>query len=143
MSNGATIIREGLEQILRSEGIRITQQRVAILSALAESEDHPNVEELHERARKLNPNVSLATVYRTVAVLEEQKAIIRNEFEGASARYELASKEHHDHLIDVESGDVIEFYSEEIEAIQERIAKEMGYDIVSHRLELYVRKRKN
>ncbi len=131
-----------LEEMLRAEGVRITQQRMAILAALASSHDHPNIDELHERAKELNSSVSLATVYRTVTVLEERGALIRNEFEGASTCYELANKPHHDHLIDVETGKVVEFCSEEIEALQEVIARELGYDIVYHRLELYVKKRR-
>lgn len=138
--DNADVIRE-LEGILRSQGVRVTRQRMAILAVLARIHDHPTVEELHERAKKFNVNVSLATVYRTVAVLEERGAIIRNEFEGTNARYEIANRPHHDHLIDVDSGQVIEFYSEEIETLQEKIAKELGYDIVYHRLELYVKKR--
>ncbi len=131
---------EQLEETLRSGGVRITQQRMAILAALAASDDHPTVETLHRRANKLNANVSLATVYRTVTVLVERGAIIRNEFDGSKSSYELANKPHHDHLIDVDTGEVIEFCSEEIEAIQEAIAKQLGYEIVAHRLELYVRK---
>lgn len=138
--DNADVIEE-LEGILRSQGVRVTRQRMVILAVLARTHDHPTVEELHERAKKFNVNVSLATVYRTIAVLEERGAIIRNEFEGTNARYEIANRPHHDHLIDVDSGQVIEFYSEEIEALQEKIAKELGYDIVYHRLELYVKKR--
>lgn len=138
--DNADVIGE-LEGILRSQGVRVTRQRMAILAVLARTHDHPTVEELHERAKKFNVNVSLATVYRTVAVLEERGAIIRNEFEGTNARYEIANRPHHDHLIDVDSGQVIEFCSEEIEALQEKIAKELGYDIVYHRLKLYVKKR--
>ncbi|MDP5254324.1 MULTISPECIES: Fur family transcriptional regulator [unclassified Vibrio] len=142
-NNGSDVaLIDELEEMLRAEGVRITQQRMAILAALASSHDHPNIDELHERAKTLNASVSLATVYRTVTVLEERGALIRNEFEGASTCYELANKPHHDHLIDVETGKVVEFCSEEIEALQETIAKELGYDIVYHRLELYVKKRR-
>lgn len=131
-----------LKEALRSEGIRITQQRTAILAALVGSDDHPTVEMLYQRANKLMNHVSLATVYRTVTVLVECGAVVKNEFDGSNTSFELANKPHHDHLIDIESGEVVEFVSEEIEIIQERIAKELGYEIVFHRLELYAKRRR-
>lgn len=136
-----TIQIKHLEQALRSEGIRITQQRMAILAALVGSDDHPTVETLYRRANKLMSHVSLATVYRTVTVLVECGAVIKNEFEGSNTSFELANKPHHDHLIDIETGEVIEFVSDEIETMQEKIAKELGYEIVFHRLELYAKRR--
>ncbi|MEL6505164.1 MAG: Fur family transcriptional regulator [Pseudomonadota bacterium] len=131
-----------LEDELRAEGIRVTRQRVAILSALMDSADHPTVDELLERARKIDPSVSQATVYRTVNVLADRGTILRNEFDGTGARFELANKPHHDHMIDVDTGEVVEFTSSRIEELQEEIAKELGYDIIHHRLELYGRKRR-
>lgn len=128
-----------LEDELRAEGVRITRQRVAILSALASSNDHPSADELLDRARERDASVSLATVYRTLSVLEHRGTVLRNDFDGTGARFELANKPHHDHLIDVDTGEVIEFNSPKIEQLQEEIAKELGYEIVHHRLELYGR----
>ncbi len=128
---------DDLELELRAEGVRITRQRVAILSALANSGDHPSAEEILERSRKQDSSVSLATVYRTLAILVDRGTILRNEFDGTGARFELANKPHHDHLIDVDTGDVIEFTSPRIEELQAEIARELGYDMVHHRLELY------
>jgi Fur family ferric uptake transcriptional regulator len=137
MTDTETPIIENLENELRTEGVRITRQRVAILSALANSSDHPSAEEILERSRKQDSSVSLATVYRTLSILVERGTILRNEFDGTGARFELANKPHHDHLIDIETGDVIEFTSPRIEELQAEIARELGYDIVDHRLELY------
>lgn len=137
MSETDTPMVENLEHELRAEGVRITRQRVAILSALANSSDHPSAEEVLERSRKQDSSVSLATVYRTLSILEGRGTILRNEFDGTGARFELANKPHHDHLIDVDTGDVIEFTSPRIEELQAEIARELGYDIVHHRLELY------
>ena len=119
----------------------MTRQRLLLVKVLAEAEDHPDANELHHRAHALDPKVSLATVYRTLSVLEEAGIIDRHAFEGKPARFETSDRPHHDHLIDVESGDVIEFRSEKIERLQAEIAAELGYDIVHHRLELYARKR--
>lgn len=139
MSKPDPIIVDDLEHELRAEGVRITRQRVAILSALAGSNDHPTAENILERARKQDDTVSLATVYRTLSVLEERGTVLRNEFDGTGARFELANKPHHDHLIDVDTGQVIEFTSPKIEQLQAEIARELGYEIVDHRLELYGR----
>jgi Fur family ferric uptake transcriptional regulator len=130
-----------LEEALRGAGVRMTRQRLLLVKVLAEAEDHPDANELHRRAHALDPKVSLATVYRTLSVLEEAGIIDRHAFEGKPARFETSDRPHHDHLIDVESGDVIEFRSEKIERLQAEIAAELGYDIVHHRLELYARKR--
>lgn len=132
---------EALEEALREDGVRITRQRAALLRVLAEAEDHPDAEELHRRARDIDPSLSLSTVYRTLTALEEQGVIHRHAFEGASARFETVAA-HHDHMIDVETGEVTEFISEKIEALQREIAAELGYDLVHHRMELYVRKRR-
>ncbi len=131
-----------LEAALRKAGIRITRQRSALLQVLAAAQDHPDANELHARARAIDSSVSLSTVYRTLTTLEEQGVIHRHAFEGESARFETADQPHHDHLIDMDSGQVIEFRSEKIERLQAEIAAELGYDIVHHRLELYVRKRR-
>lgn len=134
------LIKE-LENELRAEGVRVTRQRVAILSALLASSDHPSAEDLLARARQHDQSVSLATVYRTLGVLEARGTVLRNEFNGNGARFELANKPHHDHLIDVDTGQVVEFNSPKIEELQKEIAKELGYDIVHHRLEIYGRRR--
>lgn len=139
MSGAEPEILDRLESELRADGVRITRQRLAILSALAASEDHPTAEDLLARSREEDASVSLATVYRTLSVLVEGGTVLRNDFEGAGARFELANKPHHDHLIDLDTGAVIEFSSRRIEKLQEEIAEELGYDIVFHRLELYGR----
>jgi Fur family ferric uptake transcriptional regulator len=130
-----------LEAALRVEGIRMTHQRATLLSILAAAEDHPDANELHRRAQAMDPSVSLSTVYRTLSVLERQGVVQRHTFEGAPARFETADMPHHDHLIDLDTGKVLEFRSEKIERLQAEIAAELGYDLVRHRLELYCRKR--
>jgi Fur family ferric uptake transcriptional regulator len=132
---------ERLTQALRDAGVRITRQRAALLGVLADADDHPDAVELHRRADGEVPGISLSTVYRTLTALEEQGVIHRHLFDGAAARFEHAEAEHHDHMIDVESGEVIEFCSDRIEKLQAEIAAELGYDILHHRMELYVRKK--
>ncbi|MFZ2099540.1 MAG: Fur family transcriptional regulator [Oricola sp.] len=132
---------ERFTQALRDAGVRITRQRAALLGVLAEANDHPDAVELHRRSEIEVPGISLSTVYRTLSALEEQGVIQRHQFEGESARFEHAEAAHHDHMIDVDSGDVIEFCSDRIERLQAEIAAEMGYEIVHHRMELYVRKK--
>lgn len=127
------------ENALREEGVRITRQRTALLEVLSESRDHPDADELHRRAREKDASVSLATVYRTLAQLEEMGLVHRHVFAGEAARYETSDVPHHDHIIDIETGRIIEFRSGEIEKIQEHIAKTFGYEIIHHRLELYCR----
>ena len=127
-----TLIDKCLEK-----GIRMTGQRKVIASIIAASDDHPSVEEVYMRAHKQDPKISLATVYRTVKLLEESSVISKLDFGDGRARYEEASEEHHDHLIDVRSGKVIEFFNAEIERLQEKIANEYGYKLVDHRLELF------
>ncbi|MCA1492651.1 Fur family transcriptional regulator [Sinorhizobium alkalisoli] len=134
---------EELEGILRDGGVRVTRQRAAILKILAEAEDHPDASELHRRAKEIDATVSLSTVYRTLSALEQQGVVQRHAFENATARFETADAPHHDHLIDIDTGDVIEFRSDKIEQLQAEIAAELGYDLVRHRLELYCRKRKD
>ena len=119
-----------------AKGLRMTEQRRVVARVIGEAEDHPDVEELYARAAKLDPRISIATVYRTVKLFEEAGILDRLEFGDGRARYEDAERDHHDHLIDVNSGDVIEFVDPEIEALQERIAARLGYRLVGHRLEL-------
>ena len=132
---------QSFEEALRRAGVRITRQRAALLRVLAAAEDHPDATQLHARATKAGAAVSLATVYRTLAALEAQGVILKLEFAGEPARFEPADGSHHDHMIDVETGEVREFVSDRIERLQAEIAAEMGYEIVRHRLELYVRRR--
>lgn len=126
-----------LEERCASKGLRMTEQRRVILRVLAGSDDHPDVEELHRRAAGVDEGISIATVYRTVKLFEDAGIISRHEFRDGRSRYEQRPDEHHDHLIDVRSGRVIEFRSEEIEELQAAIARRLGYRLVDHRLELY------
>ncbi|NNL19588.1 MAG: transcriptional repressor [Boseongicola sp.] len=120
-----------------AKGLRLTEQRRTIAAVLEEADDHPDVEELYARASGVDPRISLATVYRTVKLFEEAGILERLDFRDGRARYEDADRDHHDHLIDLHSGEVIEFVDAEIEALQERIAEKLGYDLKGHRLELY------
>jgi len=131
---------DDLETDLRAEGVRVTRQRLAIMQVLRQAADHPRAEDILARAKLQDPSVSQATVYRTLAMLEKAGSVLRNEFDGAGARYELAGSAHHDHLIDLDSGAVMEFHSQKIEKLQAEIAAELGYRIEWHRLELYGRK---
>lgn len=120
-----------------AKGLRMTEQRKIIAQVLDGSDDHPDAEEVYNRASEIDPNVSLATVYRTVKFFEEAGVLDRLDFGDGRARYENADREHHDHLFDMETGEVIEFVDPEIEALQEKIADRLGYRLVSHRMELY------
>ncbi len=120
-----------------ANGLRMTEQRRTIAAVLEAATDHPDVEELYNRAAAADPRISLATVYRTVKLFEEAGILDKHEFGDGRARYESADRDHHDHLIDVNSGEVIEFVDPEIEALQERIAAKLGYRLMGHRLELY------
>ncbi|MBD9527945.1 MULTISPECIES: Fur family transcriptional regulator [Paracoccus] len=131
----------GFEHALRRAGIRITRQRAALLRVLASAEDHPDATQLFQRATEAGAGVSLATVYRTLSALEAQGVVLKVEFAGEPARFEPADGKHHDHMIDVETGEVTEFVSDRIERLQAEIAAELGYEIVRHRLELYVRRK--
>lgn len=119
-----------------ARGLRMTDQRRVVARVIGDAEDHPDVEELYARAAKIDPKISLATVYRTVKVFEESGILEKHEFGDGRARYEDAERDHHDHLIDVNTGQVIEFIDPEIEALQERIAARLGYRLIGHRLEL-------
>lgn len=123
-------------------GLRLTEQRRVIAKVLSNAEDHPDAEELYARASAIDPKISLATVYRTVRLFADSGIIEMHDFRDGRARYETADADHHDHLIDVQSGEVIEFVDDEIEALQHRIAEKLGYELVDHRLELYGRKKK-
>lgn len=120
-----------------AQGLRLTEQRRTIASVLEEAEDHPDVEELYARASTIDPRISLATVYRTVKLFEESGILEKLDFRDGRARYEDADRDHHDHLIDLHSGEVIEFVDEEIEALQDKIARKLGYELKGHRMELY------
>ena len=120
-----------------AKGLRLTGQRRTIAAVLEEAQDHPDVEELYARASGVDPKISLATVYRTVKLFEEAGILEKLEFGDGRARYEDAERDHHDHLIDIHSGEVIEFVDAEIEALQEKIADRLGYELRGHRLELY------
>lgn len=140
MGTSATRLKD-YERQLRRAGIRITKPRRIILDILAATDDHPDAMEIFQRASEKDSGISLSTVYRTMKLLEGMGAIQRHAFDGGRARFEQAAG-HHDHLIDLDTGDVIEFHSRRIEELQDEIARSLGYDIVHHRLELYGRKRR-
>lgn len=129
--------RPSIEDMCVAKGMRMTGQRRVIARVAEASDDHPDVEELHRRAAAIDPSISISTVYRTVKLFEDAGILERHEFRDGRARYEPAPDEHHDHLIDLRTGEVIEFRSEEIEAMQRQIADQLGYELVDHRLELY------
>ena len=126
-----------LEKLCVEKGMRMTEQRRVIARVLSLADDHPDVEEIHRRAADLDPNISIATVYRTMRLFEEAGVVERHDFQDGRARYEEAPEDHHDHLINIESGEVIEFHNEEIEALQAEVARKLGYRLVDHRMELY------
>ena len=126
-----------IEALCAERGLRITEQRRVIARVLSEAEDHPDVENLYKRAVAIDPRISIATVYRTVRLFEEAGILDRHDFGDGRARYEAAPEAHHDHLIDVESGKVIEFVDPELEALQRQIAERLGYRLVDHRMELF------
>lgn len=126
-----------IEKLCIEKGLKMTGQRRVIAKALSDSKDHPDVEEIYKRASVIDSKIGIATVYRTLRMFEEANIIEKHDFGDGRARYERLSDEHHDHLIDVRNGKVIEFHNEEIEKIQEEIAKKLGYKLVDHRLELY------
>jgi Fur family ferric uptake transcriptional regulator len=126
-----------LEKRCEEKGLKMTSQRRTIARVLSESADHPDVELLHKRTHKLDPKISMATVYRTVRLFEEAGVIDKHDFGDGRARYEQTGDDHHDHLIDMKSGQVIEFTNEEIEKLQHAVAEKLGYELVGHRLELY------
>ena len=129
-----------IEDMCVKKGMRMTDQRRVIARVLSQAQDHPDVEEVHRRAVEVDSNISIATVYRTVRLFEEAGILERHDFRDGRSRYEPASDDHHDHLIDVESGEVVEFHNERIEALQREIARELGFELVDHRMELYGRR---
>jgi Fur family ferric uptake transcriptional regulator len=131
-----------LEQLCTDKGLKMTDQRRVIARVLSDSRDHPDTEEVYRRAAAVDNRISIATVYRTVRLFEEAGILQKHEFGDGRARYEEIPEEHHDHLIDIESGQIIEFHNSAIEDLQRRIAAELGYDLVDHRLELYGVRRK-
>ena len=120
-----------------SRGVRLTDQRKLIAKVMSTSTDHPGVDELHKRVSKVDSKISIATVYRTVKLFEEAGIVAKHDFKGNKARYEEAAQEHHDHLIDVNTGEITEFVNEDIEKLQQKVAEKLGYKLVDHRLELY------
>ena len=129
--------RIDIEALCAEKGLRITEQRRIIARVLSEAEDHPDVEALHARASAVDSGISIATVYRTVRLFEEAGILERHDFGDGRARYEAAAEAHHDHLINVETGEVIEFVDDELEALQRKIAEKLGFRLVDHRMELY------
>ncbi len=137
MASGPELSRTNLEQRCVDLGLKMTGQRRVIARVLSEAEDHPNVELVHRRANAIDNRISLATVYRTLRLFEEVDILERHDFGDGKARYEKADQDHHDHLIDVKSGKVIEFQNREIEKLQAAVAERLGYKLIDHRLELY------
>ena len=119
------------------KGVRLTDQRKIIAKVMSETSNHPDVDELHKRVNKLDPKISIATVYRTVKLFEEAGVVAKHDFKGNKARYEQATHDHHDHLIDIKTGEITEFVNEDIEKLQKKVAEKLGYKLVDHRLELY------
>tara|TARA_B100000686_G_scaffold289186_1_gene315737 strand:- start:621 stop:1031 length:411 start_codon:yes stop_codon:yes gene_type:complete len=119
------------------KGVRLTDQRKLIAKVMSESADHPDVDELHKRVSKFDTKISIATVYRTVKLFEEAGIVAKHDFKGNKSRYEQAPQEHHDHLIDINTGEITEFVNEDIEKLQKKVAEKLGYKLVDHRLELY------
>ena len=134
---------ETIEQKCIAKGVKLTDQRKIIAKIMSESQNHPDVDELYNRVLKIDPKISIATVYRTVKLFEEVGILAKHDFKGGKARYEELSESHHDHLIDIKTGEIIEFVDEEIEKLQKKVAEKYGYDLVDHKLELYGVKKKS
>ena len=134
---------ETIEEKCISKGVKLTEQRKIIAKVMTTSDDHPDVDELYNRVSKIDAKISIATVYRTVKLFEEAGILAKHEFKGGKARYEEISESHHDHLIDVKTGEIIEFVDDEIEKLQKKVADKYGYDLVDHKLELYGVKKKS
>ena len=133
---------DSIEKKCELKGVKLTEQRKIIAKVMSESNDHPNVDELYNRVSKVDSKISIATVYRTVKLFEESGILAKHEFKGDKARYEELNEGHHDHLIDIKSGEIIEFVDEEIEKLQKKVAEKYGYNLVDHKLELYGIKKK-
>ena len=134
---------ETIEKKCISKGVKLTEQRKIIAKVMSDSQDHPDVDELYKRVLKIDSKISIATVYRTVKLFEEAGILAKHDFKGGKARYEEISESHHDHLIDVKTGEIIEFVNEEIEKLQKKVADKYGYELVDHKLELYGVKKKS
>ena len=134
---------ETIEEKCQSKGVKLTEQRKIIAKVMSESTDHPDVDELYNRVNKIDSRISIATVYRTVKLFEESGILAKHEFKGGKARYEELNEGHHDHLIDLKTGEIIEFVDEEIEKLQKKVAEKYGYKLVDHKLELYGVKKKS
>lgn len=126
-----------IEKLCIAKGLKMTGQRRVIAQTISASEDHPDVEEIYKRATELDKNISIATVYRTVRMFEESGIIAKHDFGDGKARYEESSEDHHDHLINIKNGKIVEFHNDEIERLQEEVARKLGYKLIGHRLELY------
>ena len=134
---------ETIEKKCLVKGVKLTEQRKIVARVMSQSNDHPDVDELYNRVSKIDSKISIATVYRTVKLFEEFGILAKHEFKGSKARYEELNENHHDHLIDVKSGEIIEFVDEEIEKLQKKVADKYGYKLVDHKLELYGVKKKS
>tara|TARA_Y100000590_G_C15269702_1_gene844512 strand:+ start:143 stop:550 length:408 start_codon:yes stop_codon:yes gene_type:complete len=133
---------ETIEQKCLAKGVKLTDQRKIIAKIMSDSQDHPDVDELYKRASKVDSKISIATVYRTVKLFEESGIVAKHDFKGGKARYEELNEGHHDHLIDIKTGEIIEFVDDEIENLQKKVADKYGYKLVDHKLELYGVKKK-
>ena len=131
-----------IEERCKLKGLKLTDQRRLIAKVMSQSHDHPDVDELYKRVSKIDPKISIATIYRTVKLFEEAGILTKHDFKGGKARYEELPDSHHDHLIDVQSGEIVEFVNEEIEKLQETVAEKLGYQLLDHKLELYGIKKK-
>ena len=135
-------MKDSIEQKCIDKGVKLTDQRKIIAKVMSESQDHPDVDELYNRVSKIDSKISIATVYRTVKLFEEAGILAKHDFKGRKARYEELNESHHDHLIDIKTGEILEFVDEEIEKLQEKVAEKYGYKLVDHKLELYGIKKK-
>ena len=134
-------MNETIEEKCLAKGVKLTEQRKIIAKVMSSSKDHPDVDELYKRVVNIDPKISIATVYRTIKLFAEEGIVTKHGFKGTKARYEELSESHHDHLIDIKTGEIIEFVDDEIEELQKKIAEKFGYDLVDHKLELYGRKK--
>ena len=130
-------MKNSIEDRCIEKGVRLTDQRKLIAKVMSSSTDHPNVDELYKRVSKIDSKISIATIYRTVKLFEEAGVVAKHDFKGNKARYEQATHDHHDHLIDINTGEITEFVNEDIERLQKKVAEKLGYKLVDHRLELY------
>ena len=134
-------MNETIKEKCLAKGVKLTEQRKIIAKVMSSSKDHPDVDELYKRVSNIDPKISIATVYRTIKLFAEEGIVTKHGFKGTKARYEELSESHHDHLIDIKTGEIIEFVDDEIEKLQKKIAEKFGYDLVDHKLELYGRKK--